>query len=356
MRAAGAVPAAVLVRRRQRAVLPPVQRAAQIFPPDTLPAAGARLHPAAAAVLRQLRDLLRPVPVHRGAPDPGLRAGRCELGREDRRRARPGGGQGGDHPRDHAVAVGRGVREGRRQARARAAVPRRSGNRQDDDLEGDRDELQLPVRDDPGSGFAGMFIGMDAITVQFLAHKARKLAEKWGGQCIVFIDEIDAVGMRRQALGAAARRRRDPADIAPRLRFFGPNGSITPTGDLVIETRAWRERMFAQRAETPPTGYPTFVERTTRTDPADLPRLRDGRRQGGHGAQPAADRDGRDRRAAGDAQVLHQPVQHVPRRDVHRPGKVGKVSLRLPPPPPRAGADLLHRRLQRPDRRCSTRR
>ena len=28
----------------------------------------------------------------------------------------------------------------------------------------------------PGSGFAGMFIGMDAITVQFLARKARKLA------------------------------------------------------------------------------------------------------------------------------------------------------------------------------------
>src|ERR1019366_165564 len=41
----------------------------------------------------------------------------------------------------------------------------------------------------PGSGFAGMFIGMDAITVQFLARKARKLAAKWGGQCIVFIDE-----------------------------------------------------------------------------------------------------------------------------------------------------------------------
>ena len=56
----------------------------------------------------------------------------------------------------------------------------------------------------PGSGFAGMFIGMDAITVQFLAHKARKLAKKWGGQCIVFIDEIDAVGTRRQALGTSA--------------------------------------------------------------------------------------------------------------------------------------------------------
>ena len=36
--------------------------------------------------------------------------------------------------------------------------------------------------------------------VRFLARKAKKLARKWGGQCIVFIDEIDAVGMRRNAL------------------------------------------------------------------------------------------------------------------------------------------------------------
>jgi ATP-dependent Zn protease len=65
----------------------------------------------------------------------------------------------------------------------------------------------------PGSGFAGMFIGMDALTVQFLARKARKLAAKWGGQCIVFIDEIDAVGMRRQALGGAAPASADPSSI-----------------------------------------------------------------------------------------------------------------------------------------------
>ncbi len=53
-----------------------------------------------------------------------------------------------------------------------------------------------------GSGFAQMFIGMDVIVVQFLARKARKLAAKWGGKCIVFIDEIDAVGMRRSASAA----------------------------------------------------------------------------------------------------------------------------------------------------------
>ena len=49
----------------------------------------------------------------------------------------------------------------------------------------------------PGSGFAATFIGIDAIVVRILARRAKKLARKWGGQCIVFIDEIDAVGMRR---------------------------------------------------------------------------------------------------------------------------------------------------------------
>ena len=60
-----------------------------------------------------------------------------------------------------------------------------------------------PIVTMPGSGFAQTFIGMDVIVVMFLIRKARKLARKWGGQCIIFIDEIDAVGLRRQALGNA---------------------------------------------------------------------------------------------------------------------------------------------------------
>ena len=56
----------------------------------------------------------------------------------------------------------------------------------------------------PGSGFRQMFMGMDALIVRYMARKAKKLAAKWGGQCIVFIDEIDAVGMRRASLGLAS--------------------------------------------------------------------------------------------------------------------------------------------------------
>ena len=56
----------------------------------------------------------------------------------------------------------------------------------------------------PGSGFAATFIGIDAIVVRYLAWKAKRAARKWGGTCIVFIDEIDAVGMRRAGARAAA--------------------------------------------------------------------------------------------------------------------------------------------------------
>ena len=101
----------------------------------------------------------------------------------------------------------------------------------------------------PGSGFAATFIGIDAIVVRVLARRAKKLARKWGGQCIVFIDEIDAVGMRRQAIqqmtsAADAYHWRDVSDFS----FYGPWGAQNPSGDLIVETRRWRERLFEQRA------------------------------------------------------------------------------------------------------------
>jgi cell division protease FtsH len=86
----------------------------------------------------------------------------------------------------------------------------------------------------PGSGFAQTFIGLDSILVRYLARKAKRLARKWGGQCIVFIDEIDAVGMRRHSLGGSHTSFEEP--------------TFEQSGDLVLETRAWRDKQFALRA------------------------------------------------------------------------------------------------------------
>ncbi len=56
--------------------------------------------------------------------------------------------------------------------------------------------LHVPIYIAAGGSFAGMFLGIDALSVFLMVRAARKKAKTWGG-CIVFIDEIDALGQRR---------------------------------------------------------------------------------------------------------------------------------------------------------------
>jgi ATP-dependent Zn protease len=108
----------------------------------------------------------------------------------------------------------------------------------------------------PGSGFAQAFVGIDAVIVRWLARKAKKLARKWGGQCIVFIDEIDAVGMRRQALRG---QNMQPIATDQGFEFYGPFGALNPSGDLIHENAAWREHLFALRAPERHSPYPGWM-------------------------------------------------------------------------------------------------
>ncbi|MGO9823050.1 MAG: AAA family ATPase [Solirubrobacteraceae bacterium] len=188
----------------------------------------------------------------------------------------------------------------------------------------------------PGSGFAGMFIGMDAITVQFLARKARKLAAKWGGQCIVFIDEIDAVGMRRQALGTGlGATPAEPSSIHD-LCFYGPNGSITSSGDLVIESRAWRERLFAQRADSHVTGYSTLTQRVNERIQRFYPGFGMGGGMGGMALnQLLVVMDGIDEPPLMRKVTTNKFNTFLDAMFVV-PSKVGKIPLRLKPPKPRS--------------------
>ncbi len=88
------------------------------------------------------RDLHRADGADGRPADEVVRAGRRQLGRRDRPRARPGGRQGRG-PQDHrAVAGRRPVQAVRRQARARPALHRAARHRQDDARQGDRHRLQ----------------------------------------------------------------------------------------------------------------------------------------------------------------------------------------------------------------------
>jgi len=59
--------------------------------------------------------------------------------------------------------------------------------------------------------------------------------------------------MRRSALGGATGER--SGHNVEDFLFYGPHGALNPSGDMILETRAWRERLFAEREGKPtPTG------------------------------------------------------------------------------------------------------
>jgi ATP-dependent Zn protease len=188
----------------------------------------------------------------------------------------------------------------------------------------------------PGSGFAATFIGIDAIVVRYVAWKAKRLARKWGGQCIVFIDEIDAVGTRRQTLnpGGAGAGTFGRVEIEDYL-FFGPNGALNPSGDLVLETRAWRERLFAERAEWPHVRGAALAQRLNGLVGFMFP----GGMMGGGGGlalnQLLVVMDGIDNPPFGK-RVLTNRTNTFLDASYLVPRRLGRVSLRIRPPRPRS--------------------
>jgi len=60
--------------------------------------------------------------------------------------------------------------------------------------------LHTPIIVSSGSGYSGMFLGMDMVAVWMAVRAAKKKAKRWGG-CILFIDEFDALGQNRGGMG-----------------------------------------------------------------------------------------------------------------------------------------------------------
>jgi cell division protease FtsH len=190
----------------------------------------------------------------------------------------------------------------------------------------------------PGSGFAATFIGIDVIVVMWLIRKAKKLARKWGGQCIVFIDEIDAVGMRRASLGAGIGEGTGHQPLGTQsfedYAFFGPWGSLTPTGDLILETRVWRERLFSQRATSRGPAVPPLLAK-----PAEwIQRVMFPGMFGGAGGGLALNQLLVQMDGIGEAPFLRRffanRINNILDATYLIPRKIRDVSLRLPAPGP----------------------
>lgn len=64
-------------------------------------------------------------------------------------------------------------------------------------------EAGVPFAYASAASFRAMFIGMDVLMISRLYKKARRLAREYGA-CVVFMDEIDAIGASRSAKGGGA--------------------------------------------------------------------------------------------------------------------------------------------------------
>lgn len=74
-----------------------------------------------------------------------------------------------------------------------------------------------------GSGFRAMFFGVDVLRVMWIFAKARKLARTYGA-CILFIDEIDAIGMSR---GGVMGGQRQMGMMGGMMGGMGGGGALT---------------------------------------------------------------------------------------------------------------------------------
>jgi cell division protease FtsH len=87
-------------------------------------------------------------------------------------------------------------------------------------------EAGVPFAYASAASFRAMFIGMDVLMISRLYRKARRLAREYGA-CVVFMDEIDAIGMSRTARGGGT--------MAMGGGLFGGMGGTGGLNQLLME-------------------------------------------------------------------------------------------------------------------------
>ncbi|HEV2580173.1 MAG TPA: AAA family ATPase [Ktedonobacteraceae bacterium] len=87
-------------------------------------------------------------------------------------------------------------------------------------------ETGVPFAYASAASFRAMFIGMDVLMIKRLYNKARRYAREYGG-CVIFMDEIDAIGMSRSARGGG--------QMAMGGGIFGAMGGTGGLNELLMQ-------------------------------------------------------------------------------------------------------------------------
>src|SRR5712692_10775676 len=89
-------------------------------------------------------------------------------------------------------------------------------------------EAGVPFAYASAASFRPMFIGMNVLMIKRLYTKARRLAREYGA-CVVFLDEIDAIGMSRSAAG------RGGIGMGMGGGLFGAGGGMGGLNELLMQ-------------------------------------------------------------------------------------------------------------------------
>ena len=139
-------------------------------------------------------------------------------------------------------------------------------------------EAGIPFMSIEGSGFRGMFIGVDVLKMMAFCGKAKKLAREYGA-CIADIDEIDAVGQSRSGVMGGQ------GGMGMGGMMGGGSGALTRLlyeMDGIDEKgrfEKWKNRIYKLFGKTPPprNWHVLYMGSTNRPDVLDAALLRPGR-------------------------------------------------------------------------------